>query len=471
MRATGQEQRPAGEDHCRAAERSFTHCGLLAGYKRRAPDRNVAPRGRTSNGALLALVLSAPLLAGGCDGATADGVELRFWGFGREGEMVAELIPDFERENPGIRVRVQQIPWTAAHEKLLTAFVGKATPDIAQLGNTWVPEFAMLGALAPLDTAVARSIVVDPDDFFEGAWDANVVRDSLYGLPWYVDTRVYFYRTDLLARAGWSTPPTDMAEWLEALRALKATVGGDDYVVMLDTNDWRAPVIFGVQTGSALLRDDGRYGAFSDPAFRRGFELYVELFREGLAPPNTTQTFPNIYQAFAAGNISVYLTGPWNIGEFGRRLPEDLQEHWATAPLPSLHGDAPGLSVAGGSSLVVFEASKHKEAAWKLLEYLSAPERQVRFYELTGDLPPRRSAWTHPSLADNAHARAFREQLEHMAAMPAVPEWEQIATLVMQRAESVVLGRASTEEALRALDRDVARVLEKRRWLLGRDAG
>src|SRR5215813_1552723 len=66
---------------------------------------------------------------------------LEFWGLGREGEVVSALIPQFERENPGIHVTVQQIPWTAAHEKLLTAYVGESTPDVAQMGNTWVPEF------------------------------------------------------------------------------------------------------------------------------------------------------------------------------------------------------------------------------------------------------------------------------------------------------------------------------------------
>src|SRR5688500_4905931 len=55
---------------------------------------------------------------------------LEFWGLGREGEVVAEMIPEFERRNPGIKVRVQQIPWSAAHEKLLTAHVGDSTPDV-----------------------------------------------------------------------------------------------------------------------------------------------------------------------------------------------------------------------------------------------------------------------------------------------------------------------------------------------------
>ena len=66
---------------------------------------------------------------------------------GREGEVVSQLLPGFEKEHPGIKVQVQQIPWSAAHEKLLTAYVGEATPDIAMLGNTWVPEFVALDAL------------------------------------------------------------------------------------------------------------------------------------------------------------------------------------------------------------------------------------------------------------------------------------------------------------------------------------
>src|SRR5512141_2157958 len=69
-------------------------------------------------------------------------VTLRMWALGREGEEVQKLIPEFERENPGIHVIVQQVPWSAAHEKQLTAIVGNASPDISQLGNTWVPEFA-----------------------------------------------------------------------------------------------------------------------------------------------------------------------------------------------------------------------------------------------------------------------------------------------------------------------------------------
>src|SRR5688572_5999209 len=71
-----------------------------------------------------ALVGLIPLSAACGNAEGAREVEIRFWAMGAEGEQVAKLVPQFERENPGIRVRVQQIPWTAAHEKLLTAHVG-----------------------------------------------------------------------------------------------------------------------------------------------------------------------------------------------------------------------------------------------------------------------------------------------------------------------------------------------------------
>jgi len=129
--------------------------------------------------------------------------ELSVWSFGAEGEAVAPMVRDFERANPDIHVRVQQIPWTAAHEKLLTAFVGGALPDVAQLGNTWILEFAALRALAPLDSVLSRDSTLMPrDDYFPGVLATNVVDDTLYGVPWYVDTRVMFYRADLLRRAG-----------------------------------------------------------------------------------------------------------------------------------------------------------------------------------------------------------------------------------------------------------------------------
>jgi multiple sugar transport system substrate-binding protein len=413
------------------------------------------------------LAVCIALLAAGCSERAANVATVRFWAMGREGEVVTALLPEFERTHPGIRVEVQQLPWTAAHEKLLTAFAGDSTPDIGQLGNTWIPEFVALGALQPLDADIAGSSV-DKDDFFPGIWDTNVVGAHAYGVPWYVDTRLLFYRRDVLEAAGIAKPPVSWSEWTRALTAVKARATPGRYAILLPMNEVEPLLALALQQDDPLLRDGGRYGNIESAGFRRALGFYVDLFRRGYAPPVTASEVSNVWNEFGRGTFAFYISGPWNIGEFERRLPAELQHSWATAPLPGPAG--PGASIAGGSSLVIFDRSPVKNAAWQLIEYLSRPEVELRFRELTGDLPPRRSAWRDEALATDARARAFRDQLERVKPAPKVPEWERIADEMRIVAERAARGEMGIDEAVRALDARADRILEKRRWLLARVA-
>lgn len=425
---------------------------------------------RTVVGALLAL---ATLAVGcrdcrgrnGCERSQSNTGELNVWAFGAEGEALGPMARDFERANPGVHIRVQQIPWTAAHEKLLTAFVGGALPDVAQVGNTWIPEFAVLGALEPLDALVAGdSALVPMADFFPGVWATNVVDRVLYGIPWYVDTRVLFYRKDLLRSAGYPTPPTTWPAWRDALAKVRKLQPAGAFPALLPLDEWAQPIIFGLQEGAPLLRDHGTRGNFRDARFRRGFEFYVKLFTDSLAPPLANTQISNVFQEFAAGRIAMWITGPWNVGQFKKRLPPEMQDSWGTASLPG--PDSSGVSLAGGSSLTVMRGSPRKAIAWRFLTFVSDPARQARFYEQTGDLPARRSAWETPALAHDVYLAAFREQLGRVTPTPQVPEWELIVSRVAQAAERVARGRQSVDDALNGLDTEVDAILEKRRWLL-----
>jgi multiple sugar transport system substrate-binding protein len=420
---------------------------------------------------LFALVLASVAISG-CHRSAAN-EPLRMWAFGREGEVVQQLIPEFTRRHPGVRVEIQQIPWTAAHEKLLTAFVGDSLPDLAPIGNTWVPEFEAVHALEPLDARAAASAVASGADDFPGIWATNVVRGKLWGIPWYVDTRVLFYRRDLLERAGFREPPRTWADWRRAMEGIaKLPLSGRRrYPILLPTDEWAQPVILGLERGASLLADGGQRGAFRQPAFEEAAKFYVGLFRDGLAPVVSWGEIGNVYQEFGRGDITMWITGPWNIGEFRRRPEGPPAGSWSTMPMPGAReGDFPGLSIAGGSSLVVFRSSRRKDDAWKLVEYLSEPAQQSLFYKLVGDLPARKSAWSDPTLASDEIVRAFRVQLDHVAPLPQVPEWEQIATRLFEQLEPAIRGRTTVPAALAALDADVDRMLEKRRWMMTRAA-
>jgi multiple sugar transport system substrate-binding protein len=414
------------------------------------------------------LVAAMLLFLAGCSAKADDREVVRFWGMGREGEVVAELIPEFEKQNPGIRIDLQQIPWSAAHEKLLTAFAGRVTPDIAQLGSSWVAELVALKALEPIDGWLAQSQSVNAEDFFPGTWKGNVIGGRTWGVPWYADTRLLFYRKDLLQRAGFSQVPQDWSGWTAAMQAIEKRAPKDSYAIFLPTNEYDPLIALALQQPEPLLRNGGRYGNFRSDSFKKVTDFYLGLYQQGLAPRASNTEISNVYDEFARGRFAFYITGPWNIGEFKSRLPADLQDDWMTAPLPGPNG--PGASTAGGSSLAMFRRSEHKGAAWKFIEYLSRPDVQLRFFELTGDLPPRRSVWDQPLLANDPYATAFRQQLERTVAAPAVPEWERIATQIQLGTERAVAGQISGEQLRAQLDARADSILEKRRWKLAREA-
>jgi multiple sugar transport system substrate-binding protein len=434
------------------------------------PPRNAAfGLARLTGRFALQLGTCALLAIGGCASSPSGQTVVELWAMGREGEMVQRLVPAFEERHPDVRVRVQQIPWSAAHEKLLTAYVGEAMPDVFQLGNTWIPELAALGALEPLDPWLERAHAAVPlGDYFAGILDTNRLGGQLHALPWYVDTRLLFYRADLLHAAGYATPPATWTGWRDALQRVQERLGPRRHGIVLPITEWQLPIILALQAGAPLLRGNGEHADFRSPPVRAAFDFYLSFFQRGLTPANTQTA--NLYRDFVNGDFACFVSGPWSIGELRARAPADFADRWRTAPLPDLGDEGIGVSLAGGASLAMFAASPRKEAAWRWMAFLSQPEQQSEFFQLTGDLPARTSAWESGPIATDPVIDAFRRQLGHVRATPKVPEWERIASKVSQHIESLARDTTSIDASLTALDAEVDAILAKRRWMLRRQA-
>lgn len=381
---------------------------------------------------------------------------------GNEGSNVPKLMPAFLRANPGLKVEIQPLPWTAAHEKLLTAYAGDSLPDVSQIGNTWLSELVAIGALAPLP-ATQQSLVTDQ---FEAVVATNRIGGTVYGVPWYVDTRVQFYRRDLFRQAGYREPPLQWAEWKRSLHEVKKAAGPGNYAILLPLNEFEQLLTFGLQQEEPMLKDNASRGNFSSPGFKSALAFYKSLFDEGLAPVATASQVSNIWNEFAKGLFSVFISGPWTIGDLKTRLSAEFQSSWMTAGMPGPNG--PGATAPGGSSLVVFKSARDPEAAWQLIRYLSQPSVQVEFQLLTGNLPARQSAWAAPALAGDEYLQTLGNQLERAEAVPKVPEWERIVTEMQIVAEQMVRGQLTVDAAAAEIDARAGRLLEKRRWMLER---
>ncbi len=386
---------------------------------------------------------------------------LRVWAMGLEGEALSPYAASFQSAHPDFDVRVQALPWSAGHEKLLTAFAADDLPDIIALGNTWVAEFAALGALEPLNARLADS-KINFGRFFEGARNSVTIDGKILGVPWYVDTRLLFYRRDLLQKAGFSQPAETWAEWDEQLAALSKTPGR--YGLLMPINEYEPLVALCLQAGVPMLLDDGTRGGFQQPAMRKSFAYAASLYARGYAARLMHSEVTDYYSAMVRGDYTFIITGPWNLAEFARRLPAALQDTWATARLPGPNG--PGVSSAGGVSMCVSRASRNRDGAFAFIDYMCNTQRQADFYRATGDLPPDREAWPVAGLMQDKRLHAFFDQLNMTRPVPLVPEWERIANEMTAALEKVVRGLSTLDEALKSLDEFAWGALAKRRAML-----
>lgn len=411
---------------------------------------------RQLTGALAALPL---LPAIGACAARRDGA-LTIWAMGNEGANLPALLKTLTLPAAMPPIEVQPLPWTAAHEKLLTGFAGGSLPAIGQVGNSWIAEMAAIGAIAPVPPS-AQSILADQ---FAAVVETNRIAGKTWAVPWYVDTRLHFYRKDLFARAGHAAPPTDWTGWKAALHQVKRQAGEGNYALLYPLNEYEQLTTLALSAGARMLRDNGARGAFSDPEFKAALAFYKSLFDERLAPMASAAQISNIWNEFARGYFSTFLSGPWTIGDMENRLPAAMRGKWGTAPNPGPNGV--GSAAPGGSSLVVFAGTENPGAAWDVLTGLLSPAAQLDFHALTGSLPARRSVWREAGLASDPAVAPFATQLDRATPLPKVPEWERIVTEMQVVAERMVRGQYSVDEAAAEIDRRADRLLEKRRWML-----
>ena len=361
-------------------------------------------------------------------------VTLTVWAMGDEGDKLgnSDVLAGFQKANPDIKVEVTSIPWTVAHDKLITAVAGKQTPDVTQLGSTWAGEFAKLNALDPVPSTI------NPDQFYQGADDAGSVNGKLVGVPWYVDTRVLYYRTDLAQQAGISSAPQTWDD-LNKLAAAYHDAGAK-YGIALSSNNWEEYGPFLYSAGGDIMQN-GKF-TLDSPEAVRALTEYVTFFSQKLTPQTQPQGF-DVTQSFVAGDTPMFFSGPWHASLITKAAPQ-LEGKWAAARVPK---DKSSTSFVGGAELAVFKNSPNRDAGWKFVQYMLQPDTQVAWFKAINDLPAVKSAWTDQSISGNATLKVFGDQLTDAKAPPPLAQWEEISKQIDTWLEKAALGQVTPQDA------------------------
>ena len=186
----------------------------------------------------------------------AGGDSVNFFTWSAAVDQVKSHLSAFEAKY-GVKVNYNNAPWAQYRESMITKFVGGAPLDVLWVSDTWLPEWADAGWLAPVDNRPElMQYNADADDF---STKSMIYKGHQYGLTYYTDYMAFFYDEDKLKKAGISAPP---ATWDEVVQqSLKIKKAGlSEYPLMLSM----ARETWLIEFMSALVFSHG--GRFVDDA-------------------------------------------------------------------------------------------------------------------------------------------------------------------------------------------------------------
>ncbi|CAN5849193.1 extracellular solute-binding protein [soil metagenome] len=377
--------------------------------------------------------------------------DITVWAMGTEAEQLPALADAFEAANPDASVTITAIPWDDAPTKISTAIASGQTPDATLLNPSALASFAASGGFSTVPDGV-----IDEAAFDANSIAATEVDGSAYAVPLYVDTRTLFYRKDFAEAAGVQAPKT-WAEWAPFARALQT--GGAEEGMLLPTGELGfteqvlIPFIWGA--GGEILNSDGTEFTLDTPETTAGLAQYQSFFTDEVASrTGTYEPWGSVEQRMAEGEVGSAIEGPWLVPALKELLGAEYDQKIGVATLPA--GPVSGASWLDGGQLAVFRDAENPEGAWKFISFLSEPEQAAEFSKLTGDLPAVTTAWAPAGLNDDPTTAVFSEQMKATGLTPAIPSWNEAATIFAGYGERLARGTVTPEEAATGLQNDLS---------------
>jgi multiple sugar transport system substrate-binding protein len=378
--------------------------------------------------------------------------------------VLARLAAEFEAEHPGIRIREEVLPASTDEQHqfyVINLAAGAADFDVLDMDVIWVPEFSRAGWLADL---TPHFTAAELDPLHPAALRADWFDGRLYGLPWFVDAGVLYYRRDLVERHGFAPPATYPGLLEQAQHILAAErdprLAGFVWQGMQYEGLVCAALEFIRGNGGDILRDGARV-ALEEPATLEALEFTSGLIRRhGVTPPLvTTLNEEAARHIFQSGRAVFMRNWPyaWRLLE-QEDSPVRGRAGLAVVPHFPGHASAPTL---GGFHLGINARSPHREAALAFLRFMVRREVQKQVLLGVGVLPAHRGVYDDAEVrAAMPHLPALLPALERVEPRPVTPYYLMISQILQPELSAVVAGIRPPARAMRLAARPIARLLE-----------
>ena len=409
----------------------------------------------------ICLIVCSILLIFSCSQQKKNEVVLDFWQFWTDPQVkptLMEIIADFEKENPNLKITLTDLTWSEGHDKIVVAFASGTTPDVLELGSDWVPEFSSQDVLLDV-TGEAEKI---QNDFL--MWEPVTYQSKIYGFPWVLDTRVLFYNKDLMRKVGLDpeTPPVTWDQLLsdcKKVNQLKPEAYGFGANSAERHRLYKKFLPFFWGNGGKILSDDqssgskfGKSSEINSPAGKQALEFYKELTEQG-----TIDNQRMLDEGFKQGKIGFLFSGGWLLNDIQKNLP-NLNFGVCLIPRPEKGNFS---SFAGGEFLVISKRCKNPEAAKKFIQYLIKKENSLKLCKSIGSaIPSAKGSELDPYYQNNKSLLVFQEQLRYSQTSPAVPQWVYIEEIIEKAVEQVMYDKKTPSQALDEAKMEIDKILK-----------
>ncbi|MBX3068320.1 MAG: extracellular solute-binding protein [Cryobacterium sp.] len=351
---------------------------------------------------------------------------IRVWLVGTDTPQAARdlLKTQFEAQNPGSTLTIEEQSWTGLVDKYTTALSGSDSPDVVEIGNTQAAAFTSAGAFLDLTKYYKE---LGGDDLLPGFVEAGSYDGKFYAAPLYSGSRLVFYKKDALAAAG-LTVPTTLDQYISNAETL-ATDNPGKSGIWWPGQDWYNALPFIWENGGEVaVFKDGKWDAqFSSAESQAGLKEVQDLMTKASAAPKDGQeTNPQV--GFCDGT-TLQLSAPswvkWSIlAPTDAATPgcPDQEANLGVYALPGKNGGAAKV-FAGGSNIGISAKSAHPQLALKALKIILGKEFQT-IYGTNGLVPALKSL--AGTLGTDDVAKAIASAAGNARLTPASPKWADV---------------------------------------------
>ncbi len=359
----------------------------------------------------------------------------------------------FMQDNPDIKVRPQQVLGEDYFEKLKVLMAGGVAPEVMEMESKQVPGFVVRKGMLDLQPYVDKSNVIKRDDFIPYQWDKHVHAGGLWGVPFSVSTVVIFYNIAVFEKAGVKPPPTkwdapdwSFADFLALAKSLTSGEGATAVFGYMQTTWWPYMFPWLWSNGGDVLNQERTKCTLGTPESEEALQFLQDLINKDKVWPTPDQATEGMDTMFGSDRIGMTPRTVQNTSIMN--ATKGLR--WNVAPMPKGRGKT-ALTRAPSDCYCVWSQAGAKDAAWKVVEWITGPKGADLLLKGGYLMPARKGVATadslHKSIGETIDVDVLIDGTEnHTGRQPVTVKWAEMGDALGSGYEGVLAGTKTPAE-------------------------